>query len=76
MRELLTGYERLLAPAVRARPEPTRATLSAGPFATIEALQEFESALADVRGVREVVVRGCEGTDRAIIDVRLEGASP
>jgi hypothetical protein len=45
--------------------------MSAGPFPSIEALHDFEAALARVRGVRDVVVRGYEGTDRAIIDVRL-----
>ena len=75
MRELLAGYERVLAPRARPRPEPARVTLSAGPFASIEALREFEAALSHLRGVREVVVRGYEGTDRAIIDVRLDGRS-
>ncbi len=51
-------------------------TLSAGPFASIEALHEFEAALSHLRGVREVVVRGYEGTDRAIIDVQLDGPNP
>ena len=46
-------------------------TLSAGPFANIEALHEFEEALSRMPGVRDVAVRGYEGTDRAIIDVRL-----
>ena len=81
MRELLAGYERVLAPASRRRPEPAPAasahvTLLAGPFASTEALREFETALSHLRGVREVLVRGYEGTDRAIIDVRLDGASP
>lgn len=76
MRELLVGYERVLAPASRPRPEPAPpvsapVTLLAGPFASVEALREFESALSHLRGVREVTVRGYEGTDRAIIDVRL-----
>lgn len=71
MRELLAGYERVLAPASRRRPEPAGVTLAAGPFASIEALREFEAALSHLRGVSEVVVRGYEGTDRAIIDVRL-----
>ena len=73
MRELLAGYERVLAPESRRRPEPEAApvTLTAGPFATIEALHEFERALSGVPGVQDVVVRGREGTDRAIIDVRL-----
>jgi len=71
MRELLTGYERALAPRAHPRPESPRVTLNAGPFASIEALREFEAALSHLRGVREVTVRGYEGTDRAIIDVRL-----
>ena len=71
MRELLDGYERVLAPSARARPEPARVTLSAGPFASIESLHEFEEALARLPGVRDILVRGYEGNDRAIIDVRL-----
>ena len=73
MRELLDGYERILAPKPRPRAEPTSAamTLSAGPFVSIEALREFEAALSQLPGVREVTVRGYEGTDRAIIEVRL-----
>ncbi len=72
MRELLAGYERVLAPASRRQPEPAApVTLSAGPFADIEALHEFEEALSRMPGVRDVAVRGYEGTDRAIIDVRL-----
>ncbi|HEX4280020.1 MAG TPA: hypothetical protein VHZ27_04590 [Solirubrobacteraceae bacterium] len=71
MRELLDGYERVLTLPHRRRAEPTGVTMSAGPFASIEALHDFEAALARVRGVRGVVVRGYEGTDRAIIDVRL-----
>jgi hypothetical protein len=72
MRELLAGYERVLVPTPRQRPGPAAAvTVSAGPFANIEALHEFEEALSHVPGVRDVAVRGYEGTDRAIIDVRL-----
>jgi len=71
MRELLNGYERVIAPSSRRPPEPAGVTLSAGPFPDIEALREFEAALSHLRGVREVTVRGYEGTDRAIIDVRL-----
>jgi hypothetical protein len=76
MRELLVGYERVLAPASGRRPEPAPpasapVTLLAGPFPSIEALREFEAALSHLRGVRDVTVRGYEGTDRAIIDVRL-----
>ena len=71
MRELLDGYARLLTLPHRRRAEPTGVTMSAGPFTSIEALYDFEAALSRVRGVRDVVVRGYEGTERAIIDVRL-----
>jgi hypothetical protein len=72
MRELLAGYERALASASPRRPESAApVTLSAGPFASIEALHEFEEALSRIPGVRDVAVRGYEATDRAIIDVRL-----
>jgi hypothetical protein len=73
MRELLAGYERVLASASPRRPDPAAppVTLSAGPFASIEALHEFEEALSRMPGVRDVAVRGYEGTDRAILDVRL-----
>jgi hypothetical protein len=78
MRELLAGYERVLAPKsagpapAPAAPAPSaQATLVAGPFTSIDALREFEAALSHLRGVRDVSVRGYEGTDRAIIDVRL-----
>jgi hypothetical protein len=72
-RELLAGYERVLAPPSRRRPEPVApaVTLSAEPFADIEALHEFEEALSRMPRVRDVAVRGDEGADRAIIDVRL-----
>jgi hypothetical protein len=71
-RELLAGYERMLAPTPPRRPElAAPVTVSAGPFANIEALHEFEEALSRMPGVRDVAVRGYEGTDRAIIDVRL-----
>jgi hypothetical protein len=92
MRELLDGYERLLAqtssssgvapaPAAVRRLEATPrdgpgVTVSAGPFTRIEALREFEQALSRLPGVGEVVVRAYEGADRAIIDVRLDHLSP
>jgi hypothetical protein len=92
MRELLDGYDRVLAqtgsspggvpaPAPTRRPEPTARNgpgviVSVGPFTGIEALREFEQALARLPGVSEVAVRAYEGTDRAIIDVRLDHLSP
>ncbi len=71
MRELLDGYERVLTLPSRRRAGSTHVTMSAGPFTSIEALHDFEEALSRVRGVQDVLVRGYEGNDRAIIDVRL-----
>jgi hypothetical protein len=90
IRELLAGYERVMIrpsspepptppsapPRVRRRPDDSDVTLSAAPFASLEALHEFEQAVASLPGVREVAVRGYEGTDRAIIEVRLRAEDP
>ena len=87
MRELLAGYERILVPGSRpvrrsapSRPRPASdssdVTLSAAPFLSLAALHEFEEALARLPGVREVAVRGYEGADRAIIEVRLDRRTP
>ncbi len=84
-RELLDGYEQMLvgrpAPqparrAARTRPDSPDVTLTAAPFASLEALREFEHAVSGLPGVREVVIRGYEGTDRAIIEVRLDQRNP
>jgi hypothetical protein len=45
--------------------------VSAGPFESTDGLRAFERALADMAGVREVMVREYAGEDRAIVDVRL-----
>ncbi len=90
MRELLAGYERVLTPPTptptparapatpppRARADAPHATISAGPFPSIEALRNFETAVSSLPGVRDVAVQAYEGTDRAIIDVRLDQSSP
>jgi hypothetical protein len=81
MRELLAGYERMLVG--RSAPRPSRrvarrpaesrdVTLSAAPFSNLEALHAFERAVSELPGVREVAVQGYEGTDRAILAVRLD----
>jgi hypothetical protein len=87
MRELLVGYERVLAPTspgprATAPPAPSvrestdpQVSLAAGPFVSIEALHEFERAVRGLPGVREVSVRAYEGADRAIIDVLLDPQS-
>jgi hypothetical protein len=86
MRELLAGYERVLAPSAsprpparrpaRQRPDSPDVTLAAGPFASLEALRDFEQAVSRLPRVRDVAVRGYEGTDRAIIEVRLDQSNP
>ncbi len=50
---------------------PADVTISAGPFTTVSAVREFERELAALPGVADVALRGYEGTDRAIIDVRI-----
>ena len=84
-RELLDGYEQLLVgrPApqpirrgAHLRPDSPDVTLSAAPFGSLEALHEFEHAVSGLPGVREVVIRGYEGADRAIIEVRLDQRNP
>jgi hypothetical protein len=79
MRELLAGYERVLTqpslapPARRPLTIPNRpdATLSAGPFPSLEAVRAFETELSRLPGVRDVALRAYEGSDHALIDVRL-----
>ncbi|HWE32598.1 MAG TPA: hypothetical protein VG410_03885 [Solirubrobacteraceae bacterium] len=51
-------------------------TLKAGPFADTAALRAFTESLADLPGVDNVIVRGFEGTDRAIVDVELGSLEP
>ncbi len=71
MRELLDGYETVLAQMRPERRRPPAVTVSAGPFTTTTALKEFERALSGLPGVRGVALRGYEGPDRAIIEVQL-----
>ena len=51
-------------------------TVSAGPFPSVDSLREFEQSVSRLPGVRDVSVRGYEGADRAIIEVRLDPANP
>ena len=46
--------------------------VSAGPFADIAALSEFEAAMASLRRVDDARVRGFEG-DHAVLDITLAG---
>ena len=62
-------------PPTTARGRDADVTVSAGPFASLDALRAFEQSVARLPGVREVAVRGYEGSDRAIIEVRLDAAA-
>jgi hypothetical protein len=79
---LVQAHERLLASAreVAERREPAAAgpslSVSAGPFASTEALRRFERALQTLPEVRSAVVREYEGADRAIVDVHLAQPTP
>ncbi|HTX08545.1 MAG TPA: hypothetical protein VME22_08030 [Solirubrobacteraceae bacterium] len=63
-------------PVTRQPPAPRRdgpdVTVAAGPFVSLDALRSFEHAVSRLPGVRDVAVRGYEGSDRAIIEVRLD----
>jgi hypothetical protein len=73
MRVLLEAYESALARlSVSGQGSAVREfTVAAGPFASTESLRKFELTLAAIPDVREVAIRGYEGQDRAIVDVRL-----
>jgi hypothetical protein len=61
--------------APRERPRPSAepgVTVTAGPFPSLDAVRDFEHAVSRLPGVRDVAVRGYEGADRAIIEVRLD----
>lgn len=85
IRELVDGYQAAAlaqpgaGPPPGEGPEPAGAaevTVSAGPFANLDAVRAFEHSVARLPGVRETSVRGYEGTDRAIVDVRLADMGP
>ncbi|MFZ1996231.1 MAG: hypothetical protein WAU75_19125, partial [Solirubrobacteraceae bacterium] len=79
---LLGRHERLLASSReliehRQPPGPVASVrLSAGPFASTEALRRFERSLQALPEVRSAVVREYEGADRAIVDVHLWEPTP
>jgi hypothetical protein len=70
-RKLLRACEASVAQASAPEPAVREFSVSAGPFPSTEALRGFERTLAQIPQVREVAVRGYEGGDRAIVDVRL-----
>ncbi len=76
MRDLLDAYgwtlQQLPVAAEPVRPgEPPPVALSVGPFPDTAAVRGFEEALLRIPGVSEVVLRGYEGEDRAMFDVRI-----
>lgn len=78
LQRLLGSYERALTQTDRPPPAPaapTQFSVSAGPFASTEALHGFERTLAQIPEVRDVQVRAYEGEDRAIVDVHLHDST-
>jgi hypothetical protein len=76
--ELLQGYRGALLQALAASAPPLAAparanefTLVAGPFVALEAVRTFERMLLALPGIEQVAIRGYEGADRAIVDVRI-----
>jgi hypothetical protein len=70
----LTAIEQRLS-EIQAELQPVQpgdeVTVSAGPFGSTGDVQAFERALSEIPGVTEVTVRGYQGTDHAIFEVRL-----
>jgi len=79
---LVDAHERLLASAQalidRREPAPPESlvSVSAGPFASTEALRRFERSLLALPEVHSAVVREYEGADRAVVDVLLSESTP
>ena len=79
---LVEAHERLLASAREladrglAADPGAMVSISAGPFASTEALHRFERSLQTLPEVRAVAVREYEGADRAIVDVHLSEPTP
>ena len=76
--ELLEGYRGALIQALAASAPPLGATtrgneftLVAGPFVALESVREFERTLLALPAIEQVAIRGYEGSDRAVLDVRL-----
>jgi hypothetical protein len=76
--ELLEGYRGALiqslaasAPPLGSRVRGNEFTLVAGPFVALEEVRAFEQTLLALPGIEQVAIRGYEGADRAVVDVRL-----
>jgi hypothetical protein len=77
--ELLEAYHTLLEQlrdVQSEEAEPVELTVAAGPFMSLDAVRDFERALAAIPGVIDVAVRGYERGDRAIVDVQLRDPPP
>jgi hypothetical protein len=75
--ELLEAYQELLEQLhAAAQPAPIEVTVDAGPFMSLDAVHDFEQALAQLPGVIDVAVRGYERGNRAIVDVQLRPPRP
>jgi len=76
-RALLDAHDLPSAAGQSLRPAAAPSTgpvgVSAGPFASTEALRRFERALSSLPEVREVVLREYAGDDRVVVDVHLSG---
>ena len=74
-RELLASYPTAPAQSPAGAPPASspagELSVSAGPFASTEALRAFERALGRLPEVREVTVREYGGGDRVVVDVQL-----
>jgi hypothetical protein len=64
------------APRAPETPAAIEVDVTAGPFADTAEVREFERALAQLPGVREVSLRGYQTGDRAILEVQLERQTP
>ena len=74
LRQLLGSLQRVAGTPERpptGAPADLPVTISAGPFASTEALRSFRATLEALPGVRGVELRGFEGADRAILEVHL-----
>ena len=64
-----------VSPAV-SPPAVSQVSVTAGPFASLDAVRDFERALGMLPNVAAVDVRGYEGEDRAMVDVHLSPPNP
>jgi hypothetical protein len=73
LRDLLDGFDRALAQLAGGTDE---VTIAAGPFSALADVHEFVATLAALPGVTGATLRGFEGADHAVIEVRLGRPTP